>query len=62
MTDLAHGRRGRIEIHPPGRNEVHASWSFRYFNLTPFDIRIATSIHGRPMRIEDERDQVQTSD
>jgi hypothetical protein len=61
MTDLAHDR-GRIEIHPPGRNEVHASWSFLSFNPTPFDIRPATPVDGRPMRIEDERDQVQTSD
>jgi hypothetical protein len=32
------------------------------FNPTPLDIRPATAIDGRPMRIEDERDQVQTSD
>jgi hypothetical protein len=31
-------------------------------NPTPFDVRPATAIDGRPMRIEDERDQVQTSD
>jgi hypothetical protein len=61
MTDLAHDS-GRIEIHPPGRNGVHASWSFLSFNPTPFDIRPATAVDGRPMRIEDERDQVQTSD
>ena len=60
MTDL--GTAGEwIEIHAPGRNEVHASWSFLQFNLTP-SIRPTTSVDGRPMRIEDERDQVQTSD
>jgi hypothetical protein len=32
------------------------------FNPTPSDIRPATAIDGHPMRIEDERDQVQTSD
>jgi hypothetical protein len=35
MMDL--GTAGeRIEIHAPGRNEVHASWSFLHINLTPF--------------------------
>jgi hypothetical protein len=61
MTDIARPQTDRDRSCEAATTSMQAGHSLK-FNPTPFDVRPATAIDGRPMRIEDERDQVQTSD